>query len=106
MFDRDGIIVEGDGIILRASGVGRYVEAAFLSVWILFWIVSEAFVLAVLGSMIAALFGFFRDSEVTRLGRSALERSPGFEIGFVAVFLFLMLWLSLWTVGGIAAISG
>ena len=105
MSDRDVIAVEGDSVTLRASGVGRYVEAAFLGVWILGWAIAELFVLAVLGSMLTALFGFLHESELTRLGRSALERAPGFEMGFLAIFLFLMLWLSLWTFGGLAAVS-
>ena len=77
MSDRDVITVEGDSVTLRATGVGRYVEAAFLGVWIVGWAIGEAFALAVLGSMLAALFGFLRDSELTRLGRSVLERAPG-----------------------------
>jgi len=104
MSDRDVITVEGDSVTLRASGVGRYVEAAFLAVWILAWAIGELFALAVLGSMLAALFGFLPDGELTRLGRSVLERAPGFEMGFLAIFLFLMLWLSLWTFGGLAAV--
>src|SRR5688572_12644565 len=105
MSDRDVIAVEGDSVTLRASGVGRYVEAALLGAWVLGWAIGELFVLAVLGSMLTALFGFLHESELTRLGRSALERAPGFEMGFLGIFLFLMLWLSLWTVGGLAAIS-
>ena len=68
------------------------------------WAIAEAIVVAVVGSMLAALFGFLRDSELTRLGRSVLERGPGFEIGFMAAFLFLMVWLTLWTFGGLAAL--
>jgi hypothetical protein len=104
MSDRDAITVEGDSVTLRPTGIGRYFEAVFLGVWIVFWAISETFVLAVLGSMLAALFGFLRDSELTRLGRSVVERAPGFEIGFIAMFLFLMMWLALWTFGGLAAL--
>jgi hypothetical protein len=104
MSDRDVITVEGDSVTLRATGVGRYVEAVVLGVWIVFWAIGEAFALAVVGSMMAALFGFLRDSELTRLGRSVLDRAPGFEIGFMAMFLFLMVWLALWTAGGLAAL--
>jgi len=104
MSDPGVITIEGDSVTLRATGFGRYVEAAFLGVWLVFWAAGEAFALAVVGSMLAALFGFLRDSELTRLGRSVLDRAPGFEIGFIAMFLFLMVWLTVWTFGGLAAL--
>lgn len=104
MSDPEAVTIDGDTVELRATGAARFFEAAFLLVWIAFWAIGEAVVLAILGSMLGALFGFFRDSYVTQFGRSVIERAPGFEIGFVAVFLFLMAWLSLWTVGGVAAI--
>jgi hypothetical protein len=106
MSDRDVITVEGDSVTVRATGIGRYFEAVVLGLWILFWAIGEAFALAVVGSMMAALFGLLPDSQLTRLGRSVLEGAPGFEIGFMAMFLFLMVWLALWTFGGLAALYG
>ncbi len=65
MSDRGVITVGGDSVTLRATGIGRYVEAGFLGLWIVLWAIAEAFVLAVLGSMLAALFGFLRDSALS-----------------------------------------
>ena len=59
--------------------------------------------MAVLGSLLLALFGFLRDSRLTSLGRAAVERAPGFEVGILFVYLFLIVWISLWTFAGLAA---
>jgi len=96
-------VIEGDAIVLRPVGIGRYFEAAFLSIWLAFWTVFEAVTLGVLGSMLLALFGFLRNSRLTNLGRSALERAPGFEAGILFIYLFLILWIGLWTLAGLAA---
>ena len=106
MSDRGVIAIDGDRVTLRPTGVGRYFEAVLLGAWSVGWAIGEAVALAMLGSMLAALIGVLGDSKLTQLGRSLLQRGPGFEIGFLAVFLFLLLWLSFWTFGGIAAISG
>jgi hypothetical protein len=95
--------LEDDAVVLRPIGIGRYFEAAFLGIWLAFWSVFEAVVAGVLGSMLLALFGFLRDSRLTTIGRSALERAPGFEIGFSFAFLGLAIWLALWTFAGLAA---
>ncbi len=95
--------VEDDAIVLRPIGIGRYIEAAFLGIWLTFWSIFEVFVVSVLGSMLFALFGFLRDSRLTSLGRAAVERAPGFEVGILVVYLFLIAWFGLWTVAGLAA---
>ena len=56
MSDRDVITVEGDCVALHPTGVGRYVEALFLGMWIVFWAIGEAFVLAVVGRLPDAIW--------------------------------------------------
>jgi hypothetical protein len=103
MSSRDEIAIEGDAVTLRPKGVARFFEAAFLLVWLAFWAVGEGVALLVLGSMLMALFGFLRESGFTRLGRTVIERGPGYEIGFVFLYVFLIVWVTFWTVGGCAA---
>ena len=88
-----------DSITLRPRGVARYVGVIFLAVWIAGWAIGEGLALAVLSSMMLSLAGLFRDSRWTEFGRSMLGPSAGF--GFV--FVFMLVWGTLWTVGGIAA---
>jgi hypothetical protein len=42
--------------ILRPVGWGRYVESAFLGIWLAFWLIGEIFALAFLGA--ALIFPF------------------------------------------------
>ena len=95
--------LQGDAIVRRPVGIGRFVEGAFLGIWLASWSLFEAIVLDVMGSMLLALFGFLRDSRLTSLGRAAVERAPGFEVGILFVYLFLIVWISLWTFAGLAA---
>lgn len=86
---------------LRPTGWARYFDAAFLMVWLGFWLVGETVSLALIGAMVAGALS-------TALGRPAALASPVVPTtdGSVAFFLlFLLLWTALWTVGGIAAIS-
>ena len=94
---------EDDAIVLRPIGIRRYVEAAFLGIWLTFWSIFEVVVAGVLGSMLLALFGFLPDSRLTSLGRAAIERAPGFEVGILFVYLFLITWIGCWTAAGLAA---
>jgi hypothetical protein len=103
MSNREEITIVGDSVTLRSKGIARYFEGAFLLVWLGFWMVGEGVALLVLGSMLTALFGFLRESEFTRLGRSVIERGPGYEIGFVFIYVFLVVWVTFWTIGGCAA---
>ena len=59
--------------------------------------------LAVLASMLTALSGTLQENGFTRLGRSIIDRAPGFEIGIVFVYVFLVVWVTFWTFGGLAA---
>ena len=94
-------LTEGSTRSLRPAGWARYFEAAFLMVWLAFWVVGEAVSLALIGVMIAG-------ASATALGRPAalVSRVVPTTDGSVAFFLlFLLLWAALWTVGGLSAIA-
>ncbi len=81
---------------LRPRGIGRYFTAAFLSVWLVGWVVGEVFAIGMLATITAALANIFS------------EHLPAWHTDFVSsggvafAILFLVLWLTLWTIGGIA----
>jgi hypothetical protein len=89
-------VPEGWQTRLKPSGVGRYLSAAFLIFWLCGWAVGEGFALWFLGKGILALMNGTPFDE----GRALLGLGPALAIGG-----FLLLWLSLWTVGGIAAMG-
>ena len=79
---------------LKVAGLGRYIGAAFLSFWLAGWAAGEAFALWMLGAGAYSLF----------TGRSPLSHhQPSSVIFALAAGGFLLFWLSLWTLGGIAA---
>ena len=84
---------------LRPSGTGRYFTAVFLSVWLVGWIVGEVFAITMLGAIFSSVAGAFP------------ERLPAWSADLVAsggaafVLLFLLFWLTFWTIGGIAALT-
>jgi hypothetical protein len=92
-------MISGATMSLRPSGLGRFVHAAFLSVWLAGWVVGETFALGMLAAILGWMTGFLS------------EPRPAWVLDFVAgngaafAFLFLVLWLTLWTVGGIAALT-
>jgi hypothetical protein len=80
---------------LRATHWSRYLDATFLLVWLLFWVVGEVVALALVILMIASGLS-------AALGRPPLMTSwaPPTD-GSITLFLFfLLVWLTLWTVGG------
>ena len=83
---------------LRATHWSRYVDATFLIIWMMFWVVGEVVAIVLVVVMIASALS-------AALGRPPLLASwaPPTD-GSVTLFLFfLLIWLTLWTVGGIAA---
>jgi len=86
--------IEGWQLRLRSQGFGRYVSGAFLAFWLCGWAVGETIVLWLLikGAW-ALLTGTPPDP-----GREPLEVGPAVMVG-----VFLLVWLALWTFGGIAA---
>jgi hypothetical protein len=84
--------MEGLEVRLRPRGVGRFVTAAFLSVWLCGWTAGEGFALYMLYGMArAALTG------------EPMRGTPSSMAAALAIGGFLLLWVSLWTLGGIMA---
>lgn len=79
----------------RPRGAGRWFTVAFLSVWLGGWAAGEGFVLAVLGRGLYALI----------VGGPSFGAETPPEPGMaLAVGGFLLVWLSIWTIGGGVAI--
>ena len=87
---------EGWELRLRTRDGGRFISAAFLAAWLCFWAVGEAFALwfLVVGA-IALVTG-----KPPEPGREPLDVGPAVMTG-----VFLLFWLAIWTIGGIAAIA-
>jgi len=82
--------------LLRPRGFGRFVSAAFLAFWLCGWAIGESLVLWILiAGGIALLTGTPPEP-----GRELLEPGPAIAVG-----VFLLFWLTLWTFGGYAAIT-
>src|SRR5262252_8922516 len=89
----------GQQVTLHASGILRFLPAAFLAAWLCGWAVGEWFALRLLATMLRQLLG------------------PGFALPWLPVvggrfpsgpalpifIVFVLFWLSLWTFGGIGA---
>ncbi len=89
-------VPEGWQVRLKPSGVTRFISAAFLLFWLCGWAVGEGIVLWVLAKGILALMNGAPFEE----GHAPLGFGPAMAIG-----AFLILWLSLWTLGGLAALG-
>jgi hypothetical protein len=79
---------------LRRRGVGRYFSAAFLGVWLCGWLIGEFLALYILihgGFALLAGKPFGPDQDPLELTAA------------VAAGAFVLVWLALWTLGGIAA---
>jgi hypothetical protein len=88
--------LEGRMFRLRPRGVGRFFSAAFLLFWLCGWAIGEGVVLWLLvRGGYALITGTPPDA-----GRAPLETGPALAVG-----AFLLVWLSFWTLGGIAAIG-
>src|SRR5689334_3927967 len=85
----------GFEVVLRSTGFARFLGAGFLGVWLTGWLAGETFALWMLA---AGAWSFFTGQP------PAAGREP-VNIGVAAAGgLFLIFWLSLWTLGGVAAI--
>jgi hypothetical protein len=91
----------GMQVTLHAAGVFRFLPAAFLSVWLCGWAVGEWFALRLLATTLRRALGtdvlasWFPD-----VG-GKLPPGPGLPV-FAG---FIVLWLALWTFGGMAALQ-
>src|SRR5215471_12619167 len=80
---------------LRATGIVRFLLAGFLSFWLTGWAAAEAFALWMLVGGAHSLL---------TTGQSPGGHHQPLSVGMaVAVGVFLLFWLTLWTFGGIAA---
>lgn len=89
---------EGPAFSLRPTGPGRFFVAAFLSVWLCGWVVGELFALTALVAVIASLF----DVQLGPPGWNVQHAESSTLVLLIA--LFLIVWLSFWTLGGVLAL--
>lgn len=89
----------GASASLRPTGVLRYFGAAFLLVWLAGWAVGEVVALGFLVMLVRSIVG-------SAIGATWPVPGGDWIVGGAAgfVLLFLIVWLTLWTFGGFAAI--
>jgi hypothetical protein len=81
-------------VTLRPHGSGRFFAASFLGLWLCGWLAGECFALWLLANAMVSLMSG-ADS-----GPVHLKQGPAVAIGG-----FVLLWLTVWTIGGIAAMT-
>ena len=86
--------IEGWQLRLRPHGGGRYLGAVFLAIWLCGWAAAEAFAIWFLVRGALALLA----GTPPGAGREPLSLAVALVGG-----AFLILWLALWTLGGVAA---
>jgi len=85
---------QGLEVILKASGYGRFGGAAFLLVWLAFWIVGEVLV----GWILIRGGWSLLTGQPPGEGWETLETAPALGVG-----VFMLFWLAFWTLGGVLA---
>jgi hypothetical protein len=91
---------DGEEIVLRPTGLLRYLPAAFLAFWLCGWALGEVVVLfLLLGPAAASSLEAAREVLPFGVGRIPL---PSGSLP-LPVLAFLALWLAFWTWGGISA---
>ena len=92
--------IDGPSASLRPTGIARYLVAAFLLVWLTGWALGETVALVFLVMLIRSVLG-------SAVGMSWPVPGGDWIAGGAAgfVFLFLLVWLVLWTFGGFFAIK-
>jgi hypothetical protein len=91
--------IGADTFSLRPVGWGRYIDVVFLGVWLAGWVVGEVFGLALMGGFLAALGAGVFGITLSFAPRVAPDGSAPFFL------LFALVWLTLWSVGGIGALT-
>ena len=81
-------------VTLRPAGFARYGTALFLAIWLAGWAAGEAFAL---WALVAGAWALITGSPMSA-GAEPLALGPALAAG-----LFLLVWLSIWTLGGYAA---
>jgi hypothetical protein len=84
--------LEGMRVTLRPRGRGRWVGAALLTVWLCGWAAGELFA----GGFLIALVG-------ASVGLAPASANIPTGLAAVGIGAFLLVWLSIWTLGGMAA---
>lgn len=92
--------ISGYEASLRANGIARYFAVAFLLVWLAGWVVGEVFAIGFLAMILRSVIGAAAGMKLPMPGA---EWVTGGAAAFAIVFL--LFWLTLWTFGGIAAIT-
>lgn len=85
---------------LRASGLRRYFDAAFLGLWLVGWAIGEVVAVGVIVAIILVPILRWREVDLPPFFES--WTSAGVPI---AIFLFLLVWVTFWTIGGYAALT-
>ncbi len=80
---------------ITSGGFARFFDAAFLSLWLVFWFLGEAFAIWIL---IEGALSLITGKAPT------LSEEPVDPHSAVPIAIFLLIWLTLWTFGGIMAI--
>lgn len=87
---------QGLTIRVKPDGMARFAPAAFITVWLCCWALGEVKVLGLLGNgAIALLTGHELNGNPSRL-----QAAPALGVG-----AFLLVWVTFWTIGGIAAMA-
>lgn len=92
--------ISGSTASLRPTGILRYISALFLATWLAGWVVGEVLAGGFLIMLVRSLIGSF-------LGSPRPIPNADWIAGGAAAFafLFLIVWLTLWTFGGLAALN-
>ncbi len=85
---------------LRPTGLWRYISAVILLVWLAGWAVGETAALGFLAMLLRSMAG-------AAIGEHWLVPGGDWITGgaAAAVLLFLAVWLTLWTIGGVSAVT-
>jgi hypothetical protein len=92
-------VISGTTTSLRPSGIGRYVGAVFLSVWLVGWVIGEVIALAALVWILASIARVLPE-QLSTWGRDLMTSG-----GIAFIVFFLAIWLTFWTIGGVSAIT-
>ncbi|HEX6217333.1 MAG TPA: hypothetical protein VFZ38_21015, partial [Vicinamibacterales bacterium] len=92
--------ITGSSASLRPGGVARYFAAVFLMVWLAGWLLGEVFAAGFLILLVRSVLGSAGGWSWPIPGGDWIT---GGVAGFL--FLFLLIWLAMWTFGGVAAIT-
>lgn len=97
MMTTDRSVHGGETFTLRPTGWGRYIEVAFLGLWLTGWLVGEVVAATIFGGMLAGTIAAAFGITLSFAERLTPNGSAPFIMGFMIV------WLTMWTIGGIAA---